>query len=235
MSLTAIVMVLDRSGSMSSIRGATIEGINTFLKEQKSVEGDCYFTLVQFDDQYEVVYNNLPLVDIPDVTGKTFVPRGSTALLDAVGKTINLTREGLLKIEEARRPDRVLMVIYTDGMENASQEYTTEQIKTLIEETKEKDGWDYLYLGANQDAITVAQNMGIGSTHAANYVSTSAGTFSTYDSLCCAVKSYRCAPQAVARGMNMSAFFADDTNTVDAEVKPPVINMTAKKDQNGSA
>ena len=143
----SIVFLLDRSGSMETCRDDVIGGFNAFVADQKALGGN--LTLIQFDDKYEVVYSETPLDEVGPLTRETFVPRGSTALLDAIGKTI---KEG-----KSQAP---LFIIFTDGLENTSRTYTKAHVKDLIEQ-KTKEGWTFMYLGANQDAFAEAGSMGI--------------------------------------------------------------------------
>ena len=152
----SIVFLLDRSGSMETCRDDVIGGFNAFVADQKALGGN--LTLIQFDDKYEVVYSETPLDEVGPLTRETFVPRGSTALLDAIGKTI---KEG-----KSQAP---LFIIFTDGLENTSLTYTKAHVKDLIEQ-KTKEGWTFMYLGANQDAFAEAGSMGI--SRAQNFVVT---------------------------------------------------------------
>ncbi|MCH8885882.1 MAG: VWA domain-containing protein [SAR324 cluster bacterium] len=163
-----ISIVLDRSGSMASIKDDTIGGFNTFISEQKKVEGEGTLTMVQFDNEFEFVHKALGLQKVPLLDDTTFVPRGSTALLDAIGRTLEYTGARLGKMKKASRPDQVLFVIITDGQENASREFSLEQINRMIGERKEKDLWQFVFIGANQDAIESGAELGIdaGNTHA---------------------------------------------------------------------
>jgi hypothetical protein len=170
---TEIVVVLDRSGSMGSIKEATVNGFNTFLDEQKNAEGEAFITLVQFDDRYEMNYQSIPVAEAqPLVAGETFVPRGTTALYDAIGKTIN----------DLKTDRDVIFVIITDGHENASKEFKVEAVKKMIQSLTEEDGWKFIFLAANQDAILSGNSIGISGansmTYAANAESTSAAFFS---------------------------------------------------------
>lgn len=164
--LTDITVVMDRSGSMSSCRSDAEGGINSLIEEQKKLPGQVIFSLVQFDDQYEFVYNGVPLTDVKPVT---IIPRGWTALLDAVGRAIAETGERLKKLEADERPGLVVFVIVTDGLENMSKEYTLDRIKQMIEHQQSKYKWQFTYLGANQDAFQVAGNMGIHKSAVSNY------------------------------------------------------------------
>lgn len=176
-----IIIVLDRSGSMQSIRADAIGGFNQFLSDQKKLPGKATLTLVQFDTEYEVVHDGKPLGDVPELTADTFVPRGSTALNDAIGRA--------LATLETRNPERAIVVILTDGEENASREWTTEKIKARIQACEKDKGWQFVYLAANQDAFTVGASYGIGTTQ--NYAATSAGTKSAFVTTSSVVRSYR--------------------------------------------
>lgn len=155
---TRIAIVLDRSGSMESVREATIAGFNQFIEEQKKAPGEATVKLVQFDDQYEQVFDK-PLQDVPQLTQAMFVPRGWTALLDAQGRTIVALGAELAALKEEERPSKVLMMTLTDGHENRSKEFTLERVAALIKEQKEKYRWEFVFLGANQDAVKVAASM----------------------------------------------------------------------------
>lgn len=180
---TDIVVVLDRSGSMQSIGKATVEGFNTFLNEQQGAEGEATITLIQFDDRYEENYKALPINEAgPLLLGENFIPRGSTALLDAIGKTI----------EELETPNDVVFVIITDGEENASRTYTKEAINKMIE-TKEKEGWAFLFLAANQDAIAAGGSIGIKSGNSMTFGTDDISVTNTYMSFSKNISSYRSA------------------------------------------
>lgn len=180
-----IVMILDRSGSMYAIRDDTIGGFNAFLADQKELKAPGAISLFQFDDVYEQVYQNMAIADAKPLTTATFVPRGSTALLDAIGRTLN-TVTG----------ENIVVVVITDGKENASREFRLDQIKALIAE-REKAGWNFVYLGANQDAFEVGGAMGFGVANTLSTSATAAGTQSMYSSLAANVGKYR---GAVAAG-----------------------------------
>ncbi len=183
---TEVIIVLDRSGSMVSIKSDMEGGLDQFFAEQKKEPGRCTVTLAQFDDKYEVVYSGRDLKDVP----KAFLdPRGMTALLDAVGKTINEVGSRLAKTEEKDRPGRVIFLIITDGCENASREFSPKQVKTMIKEQTDKYNWLFVYLGANQDAFAEAGNLGI--LTARNFAANSVGTHALYDSLSRGVSDYR--------------------------------------------
>lgn len=171
-----ITFVLDRSGSMSSVRADTIGGFNAFIEAQRKVPGECNASLVQFDDQYEIVYTAKPVKDAPELTAETFVPRGMTALLDAIGRTINATGKRLEAIPEADRPSKVIFVILTDGGENSSKEFTREKVFEMITHQKNTYQWDFVFLGANQDAISAGASLGIAAGSTMTYASNAVGT-----------------------------------------------------------
>lgn len=180
--LTDITIVLDRSGSMSSVRDDTIGGYNEFLRTQRAGDaaGECRVSLVQFDDVYEVVYAHKKAADAPDLTTETFVPRGSTALLDAIGKTISTLGDRYRKTQEDRRPGKVLFVIVTDGGENASKEYAHDRVMEMIREQRDVWKWDFVFLGANQDAIQTGASLGLGFAKSMSYASNADGTAAAF-------------------------------------------------------
>lgn len=169
--LTDITVVMDRSGSMSSIKDEAENGLNSFIEEQKKLPGDATFTLVEFDTEYNFVHNGVPLKDVPKCK---LVPRGMTALLDAVGRAVNETGDRLSKMPEDQRPGLVVFVIITDGQENASHEFTRKQIKEMIEHQTNVYNWKFTFLGANQDAFAEAASIGISAQAAANFAAKNA-------------------------------------------------------------
>lgn len=193
---TDITVVLDRSGSMASIAEKTMEGFAAFLEKQKGVSGDCRLTLVQFDTQYEVVYRDKP---IRKVRPLRLVPRGATALLDAMGRTISSKAESLLRLAESRRPSRIMLVIITDGQENSSREFTRDQVFGMTRYYTEQHDWQFVYLGANQDAIQVAARMGIDAASAMTYQAGLRGTANAWEAAASLVGRKRSAPRHAMR------------------------------------
>lgn len=173
--MTELTLILDRSGSMQSIADDAIGGFNTFIEAQRREPDPARFSLVLFDDQYEVPWKSVPLVEVPLLTRKTFVPRGSTALLDAIGRTLKKMSESFARRKPADRPDKVIVAILTDGQENASRTYSQLHIADLIA-AKRALGWEFVFLAANQDAIASAAALNIPREDAATFVSDSAGT-----------------------------------------------------------
>lgn len=184
-----LVFILDRSGSMGGLESDTIGGYNSMLSKQKKEKtGKVSVTTVLFDDQYELLYNQVPIEKVSPMTEEEYYVRGSTALLDAIGKTVMQVKANQDKKEIK---DKVLFVIITDGMENASREYRADQIKKLIEERKEKNNWEFLFLGANIDAIGAAKDIGIESSRAVRFKSDKKGTAKNYEVLNEAIKEIR--------------------------------------------
>lgn len=161
-----VTVVLDRSGSMQSCRTDAEGGVNSFIEEQKKHPGECAFSLVEFDTEYNFVHKAKPVAEVPPYT---LVPRGSTALLDAVGRAINETGARLSATKEEDRPSLVVFVIVTDGQENASKEFNRSQIKAMIERQQKEYNWQFTFLGANQDAFAEASSLGIAAASVGQY------------------------------------------------------------------
>jgi uncharacterized protein YegL len=172
--LTFITGIMDRSGSMANIKDDTEGGWAALIKDQTAVgkTGSCWVSLVQFDTEHELVFDYTPIHAVP---AYTLIPRGGTALLDAIGFTINRLGEKLAAMEEHERPGSVLVVILTDGYENSSREFDAARIKDMIERQQRDYNWVFQFLGANQDAVTTARGMGIVGTHAMTYTGSNVG------------------------------------------------------------
>ena len=179
--LTELVFIIDRSGSMSGLEDDTIGGFNAMLKEQQGVEGEAVVTTVLFDDRYELLHDRIPLQGVAPLTSGQYYVRGSTALLDAIGRTIQKIANIQRHTAPDMRADKVLFVITTDGYENASREYSYEKIRSMVELEQKEYGWEFLFLGANIDAIAVAGQVGISADRAVTYHADSAGTALNYD------------------------------------------------------
>ena len=178
--LTELVMILDRSGSMNGLESDTIGGYNSMLKRQTETEGEVLVSTVLFDDESIVLYDRVPLPEVPQMTEKEYYVRGCTALLDAVGGAIYHIGNVHKYAREEDRPEKTIFVIITDGMENASREYSYDRVKKMVERQKEKYGWEFIFLGANIDAIETAGRFGITADRAANYNSDHIGTTLNY-------------------------------------------------------
>jgi Mg-chelatase subunit ChlD len=188
---TEILVITDRSGSMATTAQDVIGGYNTFIREQREVHGQARVTFAQFDHAYEVVYAGKPVADVPTLDARTFVPRGNTALLDAIGRTLN---EQGQRIAAESWADLVIVCILTDGGENASREYDIATIRTMTAQA-EKIGWKFVYLGANQDSFAVAQGLGLKGAIVANYDANPAGTQQAYGATSATVRNLRGGPQ----------------------------------------
>jgi hypothetical protein len=189
--LTRIYFLLDRSGSMQSIKIDTEGGFAAFVDEQQKAPGACQVTLAQFDNVYDVVYTGKPIAEVPPLV---LQPRGSTALLDAMGRLITDAGAELAALPQNDRPGTVIVAVMTDGLENASREWTHPAIKSLVEQQTREYSWQFLYMGADQDAIEVGTSLGIGRDHSVTY-----GRGKTKEALAAAsgkVSSYRKARMA---------------------------------------
>jgi uncharacterized protein YegL len=180
---TELVFILDRSGSMEGLEKDTIGGFNSMLKKQKAIEGECRVTTVLFDHTYQVLHSRIELPAVAPLTEKDYTIGGSTALLDAIGRTIHTIGNAQKHTAEAYRANHVIFVIITDGLENSSTEYSYRQISHMIKRQKEKYGWEFIFLGANIDAEETAGDLGISPDCAADYVPDGAGTRLNYKTM----------------------------------------------------
>ncbi len=189
--LTEIVFILDRSGSMSGLEPDTIGGYNSLIAKQKKEEGEAIISTVLFDDSCEVLHDRMKLENISPMTEEQYYVRGCTALLDAVGGAIHHIGNVHKYAREEDRPEKTLFIITTDGMENASRHYSYKEVKKLVERQKKRYGWEFLFLGANIDAIAEAGKFGIEAKRATNYRCDSRGTKIFFEAVCNAVSSVR--------------------------------------------
>ncbi len=188
--ITELVFILDRSGSMAGLVSDTIGGFNSMLDKQKKEAGEALVTTVLFDHETVTIHDRLPIGQVPELTGREYCVRGSTALLDAVGKTVEHISQIHKYIRPEDVPGKTMIVITTDGLENASREYSYDKVRALIEE-KTKAGWEFIFLGANIDAAREAARFGIQADRAVRYKSDSEGTALNYDVISQAVSSVR--------------------------------------------
>ena len=190
--ITELVFILDRSGSMAGLENDTIGGFNAMIEKQKKVDGECYVTTILFDNVSETLHDRVRIQDIAEMTEDDYTVRGCTALIDALGGAI----EHIEKIHKYARkediPSQTMFVITTDGQENASRRFTSKKVKKMIEQKKEKNGWEFLFIGANIDAVETAANYGIGADRAVNYHADGQGTRVVYDAVATAVTHTRC-------------------------------------------
>jgi len=192
--LTELVFILDRSGSMGGLESDTIGGFNSMLKKQQAEPGDCRITTVLFDDTYEILHDRIDIKAVSEITAQDYFVRGSTALLDAIGRTIKKINKVQKNTADDYRAEKVLFVITTDGMENASREYTYDKIKSMVERQKKKFNWEFIFLGANIDAIDVANRFGIAKNRTQNFHNDSEGIALNYSVLNETVACFRASP-----------------------------------------
>ena len=207
--LTELVFILDRSGSMAGLEKDTIGGFNSMIAKQRREPGEAYVSTILFDNHREVIHDRVDIHKIQPMTQEQYYVRGSTALLDAVGKSIRHIGNVHKYAREEDRPEKTLFIITTDGMENASREYDYEKVRRMIEHEKDKYGWEFIFLGANIDATKEAARFGIDESRAANYHADSKGTAVIYEAMSEAVCNVR-----ACRPMN-----ADWKKNVDADYK----------------
>lgn len=189
--LTELVFVLDRSGSMSGLEDDTIGGYNSMVEKQKKEQGEALITTVLFDDRYELLHDRINLKGISPITDREYYVRGTTALLDAIGRSIDKIVNVMRHTAEEEQAENVMFVIITDGMENSSKEYNYEHIRKMIEHQKKKYEWEFIFLGANIDAVETAERFGINQDRAANYHADTEGTRLNYKVLSETVSNFR--------------------------------------------
>ena len=174
--LTELVFILDKSGSMSGLEKDTIGGFNSMLEQQRKVDGECVITTVLFDNRYELLHDRIDIRAVQPMTEQEYFVGGSTALLDAIGKTIHKIGTVQKNTAEDYRAEKVMFVIITDGEENASRYFSSAQIRQMIQHQKERYGWEFIFLGANIDAVETAGRSGIDADRAVDYVPDGEGT-----------------------------------------------------------
>lgn len=196
--LTELVMILDMSGSMHSLRDDTIGGYNTLIDEQKKEEGDACVTTVLFNNNYFMIHDRTDIKDVKPLTEKEYIPSGMTAMLDAVGMAITSVGKALATLPEEERPGKVMVTIITDGYENASKEYTWDIVKAMIKEQREKYSWIFTFIGADIDTMGVSSNLGIDSRLAKTYTKSGYGAQSVYMSVSKAMKKTRASKDSLS-------------------------------------
>lgn len=192
---TEIVFILDRSGSMSGLEKDTIGGFNSLIEKQKKERGQCVVSTVLFDYESQVIHDRVDINKVQPLTDREYFARGSTALLDAVGGAIHHIGNVHKYARREDRPEKTLFVITTDGMENASRHYTYEKVKQMVERQKSRYGWEFIFLGANIDALETAGSFGIDKDMAVDFKNDSRGTQLNYQVLSDTIKTVRSAPQ----------------------------------------
>lgn len=190
-SLTEIIFIIDKSGSMHHLVDDTIGGFNSFVEEQKEEDGEARLTTVLFSSSRQKLYDGLDICEVPQMDRKQYFASGTTAMLDAIGETIDEVQHRIDNTPEEERPAHILCVITTDGMENASHTYSKTQIQNMIEHQTKGHGWEFIFLGANMDAVHEASALGISQNNAATYIPDSIGTTTLYSAVSTATKSVR--------------------------------------------
>lgn len=188
---TSINVIIDRSGSMGHLAKDTIGSFNGFLAEQKAVPGEAVFTLCTFADKHTLVHDFAALSSVPDLNSKSYQPSGGTALLDAMGSTINMVGTKLAAIPEEARPSKVIFLIITDGEENASHEFNRHQIKSMVEHQSSVYSWEFVFMGANIDAIATGAALGVSQQNTLNYDATGVGVRDLYKGVSDSLRTYR--------------------------------------------
>ncbi len=189
--LTELVFILDKSGSMRGLEADTIGGYNSMLKKQQAVEGECCVTTVLFDNNYELLHDRIDIKAVTEITEKEYQVGGSTALLDAIGRTIHKIDSAQKHTADDYRAEKVMFAIITDGEENSSREYSAGKVKKQIEKQKSKYGWEFVFLGANIDSVQTAGRFGIAPDRAIDYLADSEGTNLNFKAMASAVATFR--------------------------------------------
>ena len=190
--LTELVFILDKSGSMASLEQDTIGGFNAMIEKQKKLDGECVVSCVLFDNGQKVIYDRVPLSEVRPMTEEDYTAGGCTALVDALGKSVKYIGNIHKHLREEDIPEHTVFVITTDGMENASREYSSDKVKKMVSKKTEKNGWEFLYLAANIDAVETGAAVGIKAGRAANYKCDGKGTGMLYEAVGNAIAGMRC-------------------------------------------
>jgi uncharacterized protein YegL len=226
---TAIAVVLDRSGSMGKLSKETIEGFNSFIAEQRKVKGEAVLTLATFASDYKLVYDFVPLDSVADLTPETYVCSGYTSLLDSVGRTVNSLGSRLAQMPENERPSKVVVLVMTDGQENASTEFAIDKIKEIVEHQTNKYSWLFVFSGAGIDAFEGSRSLGMNTNNSRRFSATSAGIGQTYNAISKSMTAYRASSMSTQEISNGGGFFNLDKTTPIPVVIPPVVIDTPDK------
>lgn len=206
---TDIIFIVDKSGSMGNLVGDTIGGFNGFIASQKALDGKATLTTVLFDDRWRLLHDGVDIQEVKPMTTNDYMAYGGTAMLDAIGDIINRVQDRHDELG-AEKPEKVLFIITTDGEENSSYRFSKSQIEKMIKHQTNGHGWEFMFLGANMDAVKEASNIGINANRAVNYTYTAQGVADTYTTLNCVAKSVRC--DALTDTFDLATAYADCSN-----------------------
>ena len=224
--LTSINVIIDKSGSMGHLATDTMGSFNSFVAEQKLVPGEAVFTLCTFNEHPVLVHDFVKLASVPDLNRKSYYPNGGTALLDAMGTTINSVGAKLSALPEDERPSKVIFLIITDGQENSSRSFTKEQVKSMVEHQRDVYSWEFVFMGANIDAIGEGTSLGISAQNTMNYAPSAVGTRSLYSSVSSSMTGYR-------GGSSSKASYFDPNAVPPAPVNPSPTPVTPAPTKTG--
>ena len=213
MKSTEIIFIIDKSGSMSHLAADTIGGFNGFIASQKALDGKATLTTVLFDTTYKTLHNGVDIQEVKPMTASDYVAYGGTAMLDAIGETINKVQDRHDELG-SEKPEKVIFVITTDGEENSSRRFNKAQIEKMIKHQTNGHGWEFMFLGANMDAVKEAASIGISYDRAVNYAYTAQGTSAVYDTITTATCSLRC--DSLTDDFNLSSAYAASMDACDA-------------------
>jgi len=194
---TELVFILDRSGSMAGLESDTVGGYNSMMDKQREAGGEVIVTTVLFDDKYELLHDRIPIDELKPMTENEYFVRGCTALIDAIGRTVKKIEKAHAHTREDHKPGKTIFVVTTDGLENASKKYRAEDVKKMVESKIENDKWEFIFLGANIDAVETAVHYGFRESRAANYVADNEGTEKNYFVVSAALEKVRCCAEVL--------------------------------------
>jgi hypothetical protein len=219
---TSINVIIDRSGSMANLADDTIGGFNTFLADQKGQPGEAVLTLCTFNTDYRLVHDFVKLNEIPDLNSKSYHPSGGTALLDAMGVTMTEVGRKLAALKEEERPSKVIFLVITDGQENSSRVYAKQQIADMVKHQQDTYSWEFVFMGANIDAIAEGTSLGISTQNTLNFAPTAAGTRGLYSTISENMSSYRSSNSSRASFFNQPVTPPTTTTTTTTTVVTPI-------------
>lgn len=225
--LTEIIFILDRSGSMWGIKEDAIGGFNSMMEEQRKIDGDANVTLVLFDHEVEFVSDGVDINEVKDLTNETYVPDGLTAMYDAVGLAVSRVGKRLSETPENERPAKVIVAVMTDGMENASKEYTSNRVQEMVKHQTDVYSWQFMFLGANIDSVSTAKTIGIKGSLAGNFTASSDGVSSAYMRTNSMMSSYRSTGEMPEMKDEASASASETTTLVGDNGEETIVPLNS--------